>query len=285
MATEDPCLPPELEREIFELTAQVHPEMRFALLFVAQRALTWIQPLLYRKLFIHSKQKHPDLTTTPPHFFEIYTRHLILFSSQEAHVEAVRLCPNTTHLAISDETPLPQSYDVLLALRHLKRLACWSGALAPSRDTLTREFAAERAFACLTHLEIFDDVVRPLLTSFVVALPSLTHLALNVPSSNLTSSWSTLADMLQEATHWEVLVILNQFRSGARDVADTVPTTWEDDRLVATWYVHWTEGIMERREGLSYWVVAEGFIARKRKNPKSARSFYAVWPGSEEQLG
>ncbi|KAJ7940066.1 hypothetical protein B0H13DRAFT_2300130 [Mycena leptocephala] len=48
----DTKFPTELEKEIFELTASIHPRSIPTLLLVAQRVRTWIQPLLHRVLSI-----------------------------------------------------------------------------------------------------------------------------------------------------------------------------------------------------------------------------------------
>ncbi|KAJ7691867.1 hypothetical protein B0H14DRAFT_3906143, partial [Mycena olivaceomarginata] len=48
-----PAFPPELERELFETAALVHPATIPALLRVAKRVLLWIEPYLYRVIRMH----------------------------------------------------------------------------------------------------------------------------------------------------------------------------------------------------------------------------------------
>ncbi|KAF7378178.1 hypothetical protein MSAN_00242300 [Mycena sanguinolenta] len=52
-SSESPRLPMDLEREIFELAAFLHPQCTLSLVLVAQRVKIWIDPMRFRTLSIH----------------------------------------------------------------------------------------------------------------------------------------------------------------------------------------------------------------------------------------
>ncbi|KAJ7171281.1 hypothetical protein C8R46DRAFT_183749 [Mycena filopes] len=58
------CLPPELERAIFELAAWHHPETRFTLILVAKKVCIWIEPEIYHVLLASSGYKERILQIT-----------------------------------------------------------------------------------------------------------------------------------------------------------------------------------------------------------------------------
>ncbi|KAJ7059732.1 hypothetical protein C8F01DRAFT_1145482, partial [Mycena amicta] len=51
-----PRLPRELEREIFELAAEIHPSTVAVLLRVAHRVQEWTEPFLYRTIRVRTSQ-------------------------------------------------------------------------------------------------------------------------------------------------------------------------------------------------------------------------------------
>ncbi|KAJ7785183.1 hypothetical protein DFH07DRAFT_763788 [Mycena maculata] len=54
-----PRLPPELEREIFELAIFLHLDTMPALLLVARRVYTWLKPLLYQVVALYTPADDP----------------------------------------------------------------------------------------------------------------------------------------------------------------------------------------------------------------------------------
>ncbi|KAJ7131271.1 hypothetical protein C8R44DRAFT_850069, partial [Mycena epipterygia] len=79
------AFPPEREREIFEIAALLYPGAIPILLRVARRVLVWIEPLLYRVVYVNGHPPYSDMahallratTTKAPDFFHV-VRHLFV---------------------------------------------------------------------------------------------------------------------------------------------------------------------------------------------------------------
>ncbi|KAJ7059533.1 hypothetical protein C8F01DRAFT_1231990 [Mycena amicta] len=258
---EDPRLPPELERGIFEITARLHPEMRYKLLFVARRVLIWIEPTLYRALVFPDQHRLSTLLAVKPlKFFAKTTRHVSLgyLASGDA-VGILNLCPAVTHLAISvgednDDKALPAAF---LELQQLRCLSFYPSdvLLAPA------ESATLPVFSSLTHLELLgnDNSVNDM-ESFCVALPALTHLALNEDYED--PRWPMAERLLQRCKQLLLVVFLSGDEAEADGLADRVPEYLADARVVVTWYTTWDEGALE---GNNFWDAASDFAALKRR--------------------
>ncbi|KAJ7176971.1 hypothetical protein C8R46DRAFT_1346886 [Mycena filopes] len=177
----DPVFPPELEREIFEITATVYRTSIPRLILVAHRVLTWIEPLLYTVVAVdeRSTKLTHSLLHKPPHFHNA-VRHLSLpaYSRMKEGLEVLALCPGIVNFAAT--TGLNGAVLEILDKLQIQRLACSLHDLFdPSPIDLTH-----RAFSSLTHLELFafdenefDDVLE--LLPELPALPALTHLCLD----------------------------------------------------------------------------------------------------------
>ncbi|KAJ7059550.1 hypothetical protein C8F01DRAFT_216309 [Mycena amicta] len=258
MADRHPCLPRELEREIFEMATRLHPETAFTFLLVARRVQIWIEPLVYRSLQLAPENAATLLKLKPPDVLTANVRHLTLRGLYDQWGAVVEICNKATHLAIgggilSDPPHLP----VFFSLRHLRRLACHGHEL--SADSLD---ASLPVYALITHLELFDNLTSPdILEPWICALPSLTHLALYH-----RPPWAMVHRLLAGAEGFsrrlQVLVILYYISVPA------VPSTLTDPRLVITrdynlnGWESWDKGVLDCH---NFWDVAEEFIACKRK--------------------
>ncbi|KAJ7059521.1 hypothetical protein C8F01DRAFT_1144892 [Mycena amicta] len=271
MVAEDPQLPLELEREIFETTARLHPDMRYPLLFVARRVLIWIEPTLYRTLVFPDHRLSTLLAVKPPEFFAKTTRHVSIgFPATEDAVGILKLCPAVTHLAIgsvgtdNDDKALPAAF---LELQQLRCLSFHPNdvLLAPA------ESATLPVFSSLTHLELLrnDNSVDDM-ESFCVALPALTHLALNEDYED--PRWPLAERLLQRCQQLLLLVLLSGDEDEADELADRVPEHLADARVVVTWYKDWDEGVLDC---YTYWDVAGDFAARKRQGLIKESCFFA----------
>ncbi|KAJ7065685.1 hypothetical protein C8F01DRAFT_1249260 [Mycena amicta] len=70
-------LPPDLEREIFEYTAELYPAAIPSLLCVAHRVLVWIEPIAYRTIDIDSsKHLSAFLAATKSKPAEFFAKHV-----------------------------------------------------------------------------------------------------------------------------------------------------------------------------------------------------------------
>ncbi|KAJ7059515.1 hypothetical protein C8F01DRAFT_1370430 [Mycena amicta] len=262
MVAEDPQLPLELEREIFETTARLHPDMRYTLLFVARRVLIWIEPLLYRTLVFPYPDQHrlsTLLAAKPPEFFAKTTRHVSLsdpLNSGSYAVGVLELCTGVTHLAldlyeINYEDVLRSPFR---ALQQLRRLALYPGnvLLAAARD------ATVPLFPSLTHLHLFDDNGDNL-KLLCAALPALTHIAVDGESF----AWLRADIVLADCAKLTLFVFVASRMPSAVDMdASVLAAGLSDPRVVVTWYKTWNESALE---GYNFWDAATDFAARKRQ--------------------
>ncbi|KAJ7048236.1 hypothetical protein C8F01DRAFT_1193550 [Mycena amicta] len=122
---DEPRLPPELEREIFQTTALLHSAP--PLLRVARRVLIWVEPLLYRVLIIGGSIGIAQLnaaSSKPPAFLARAVRclkiaahpvfrcltHLDFFDTMDGPLMALLPClPRLTHLAFGHPGPLDRN--------------------------------------------------------------------------------------------------------------------------------------------------------------------------------
>ncbi|KAJ7154255.1 hypothetical protein C8R46DRAFT_961262, partial [Mycena filopes] len=204
-------LPLDLEREIFETTALLHPGTAPALLRVSRRVFIWIEPLLYRALRIDrssvAKAIERAMHRKPPSFFRQNVRHLYLSPSSEwSQINAyalLRLCPRIVSLYVDAHWSQPA---LLPILEHIPHARMWCGSL---RDLfgyrpldLSHPF-----FHTITHLDIFEIMNYELNSAEIcpalATLPALTHLCLNngVPVG-------VLRRLLEQCAHLQVLVDL-----------------------------------------------------------------------------
>ncbi|KAJ7150687.1 hypothetical protein C8R46DRAFT_1229618 [Mycena filopes] len=208
MSTET-VFPPELEREIFEITATMDRTSIPRLILVAHRVLTCdsflsapffyanklmqefrIEPLLYRVVCVDQKSRSRKLVRSllhkPPEFHNA-VRHLLVpdRSFAKQGLEGLAFCPGITTFAtlncLADERHLA----ILEKMQVQHLILCVRALFAGSPVYLTH-----CAFSALTHLDMFDDVafdhVLDLLPEIPV-LPALTHLCLSpdIPRSNV----------------------------------------------------------------------------------------------------
>ncbi|KAJ7040981.1 hypothetical protein C8F04DRAFT_1081261, partial [Mycena alexandri] len=174
-------LPPELEREIFELAVRVHPSVAPNLLLVAHRVHVWIEPILYETLIIlvgAPSEPPPAILqafqSKPASFFRTHVRNLLLHYDRHAKQFPAILsrCSGTVNLAV-----LGQARHSLLAplgAMKLQRLAVHMQALfGPKHIDLTLP-----CFATLTHLNIMNSDEDRITAEDFASLPALTHLHL-----------------------------------------------------------------------------------------------------------
>ncbi|KAJ7049578.1 hypothetical protein C8F01DRAFT_1183237 [Mycena amicta] len=256
MTTEHPLLPRELEREIFEITVHLHPEMGYTLLFVARRVLIWIEPTLYRSLELRDPHRLSRLLTAKSReFFVKTTRHVSLdypATGRDDALEVLDLCPRVTHLSLHTDNYDDMLHAAFLRLQQLRCLSFYPGDVlcGPKTD------GSLPVFCSLTHLEILyhDDYD---IESFCSALPVLTHLAVDADVG-----WPRAVILLAQCKKLIRLVLLAGARRFAENMEASAPKDFADPRVVITWYETWNEGVLDSH---SYWDVVEEFLARKRR--------------------
>ncbi|KAF7335603.1 hypothetical protein MVEN_02214800 [Mycena venus] len=274
---ETPRLPPELEREILETTALLYPNTIPQLLRVARRVLSWIEPILYHRVFIPGLQEKSGnggailraLSTKPADFFSTAVRHLYVFAIDwtlfnsslpnrwsDAELEKVlRACTFVVNLLLIGDLAKPPLLRMVAEMRPT-RLVMLGDLMSPQLD-LTIPF-----FHNLSHFFIGDISRRggvmhanwPQLHN-LAELRSLTHLAL----SNCTAP-DVVSDLLCGCLRLRVLIVCTQEAIPALEGID-------DCRLVL---MVKTENIVEDwdlgiRGGKDIWVRADAATLHKRR--------------------
>ncbi|KAJ7166733.1 hypothetical protein C8R46DRAFT_1351021 [Mycena filopes] len=247
-----PNLPPELERDIFELCALYYPQS----IPKSKSKSEWMRPLLYRTLIfdhesypikeqtkaalpVHSVDRIAPLEETSHVSCFAAVRHLFLSSASDSAASTALLsaCPNVENLSLfgvnAEWIPLISR----LPLRHL---------YAPPPQIIG---TFGPAFPHLTHIEIFES--RPSSSwDNLVALPRLSHLSFH------DSLPEVFLRLLRLCAHLRVLICM-----GMVDNADLA----QDVRFVCTSCNHYVQDwYMGARWGEDYWHRAELFIAKRR---------------------
>ncbi|CAK5270149.1 unnamed protein product [Mycena citricolor] len=242
-SSEMPLLPRELERDIFSKCAASFPLMRPALIQVAARVRTWIEPTLYHHIFVcdgHRKREtgpvnkgsyadmpiddflyrhaHPASWT----ILERHTRSIAIDARTACTpelVKALSALPKLTAVCMLSTTGLkPTLLPALTALGGLERLSMDVAPLfRDSRQTQTPRFT-HPVFRHITHLHL--DIFAPdwdAWARYPVELgthPHLTHLALGRVAEcigdydSIEAYEALVADILRECARLTVLVFL-----------------------------------------------------------------------------
>ncbi|KAJ7065619.1 hypothetical protein C8F01DRAFT_1366572 [Mycena amicta] len=281
MSVTETRLPPDLEREIFEYTADLYPAAIPNLLCVAHRVLAWIEPILYRTVHISPEHISAFLTATkskskPPEFFAKHVQRLFITSFRAPQMDdtfaGLALCTGVTRIA-GLGTLVCRSLLPVIARMRLERIALFLTYVFPSNDDDEHEAnevdLSLPCFQTLTHFDVFDfldmEAVALVYAAKLCALPVLTHLSLNG-----TVPWSAVEMLLQGCRCLQVLVVL-WGESEKKGRARAAQTPFDDVRFVVMRYHIYEEAI---RDPPNYWTQARAFIADKRLGKIDARCFW-----------
>ncbi|KAJ6505114.1 hypothetical protein C8R45DRAFT_894504 [Mycena sanguinolenta] len=267
MASEsDPRLPLELERRIFEIAALACPTRIPTVMLVARRVKFWVEPLLYRAVFLNYSTTHQLLRDL----------NLPAFTADALERRPSNSFRYVGHLFIDDAVKRPTLKSWLLACTGVTNLSAWfncASDILPSITSLTniqyltidvRALCSTTVpfplFLTITHLELFDftraaeDSVDRVWGN-ISLIPRLTHLALN---PNLQHFLPHAA--LCGHTQLQCIVFLSPRRS-----LDGSPLC-DDSRFVCIdedmdYYEDWLNGAVF---GEDYWALADTFLAARR---------------------
>ncbi|KAF8167067.1 hypothetical protein K438DRAFT_1774805 [Mycena galopus ATCC 62051] len=199
-AQDEPHLPPELEHTIFEIAALSRPFSIPLLMLIARRVMYWLEPLLYRVIFVrgsgpdgrpnnmHGLPEIPlqnllsAIARNPPSVFDSST-HIYLESGQEVNLQLsdtdaiLAACPKVVNLMFFVESDT-RHRAALDRLQCLCRLAIQIEPLfSPHPFCFTAPL-----FRNVTHLEIMDQDCDwnkiPDIGSRLALAPALTHVSL-----------------------------------------------------------------------------------------------------------
>ncbi|KAJ6492234.1 hypothetical protein C8R45DRAFT_990696 [Mycena sanguinolenta] len=210
----EPILPPELEREIFELAAampnywtkQHVGDMALILPQVCRRTQSWIEPLIYERIAF-SKSTMDQLehrlqlfletvNSRPPSFFAANVKYLYFDPSVQLPIiqRVLGVCAGIVSLGC--QHPYDTLADSLLPLP-LRRLFLSKLALPTELPPWT---------ASLTHLGLSDAVPNNHPQIFKT-FPALTHLAVDFNAVNLDTLIHTIRSLLLAGPQLRCLVL------------------------------------------------------------------------------
>ncbi|KAJ7088124.1 hypothetical protein C8R44DRAFT_819515 [Mycena epipterygia] len=277
-----PAFPPDLERQIFEISALLRPVGIPKLMLVAWRVKDWVEPLLYRIVAIDRVRWLPMLpafTTgkflssaikSKPSFFGRAVRHLMVAGGDTPSYEYIlSICRGVEDLWINYDLTEIISVIEPLRLKHLHAHAL------PFLRTLTPIHAF---FSQITHLELMDTREDLETWSELYLIPQLTHLSFN------DNAFAPLCgELLDTCKSLAVLV----FQGSQRNPSPLAGLS-HDFRFVAMrcFYYHldWQMGAYA---GMDYWSRAESFIAKRRSGEVDAQQYeiFEDLSGNPETLG
>ncbi|KAJ7059457.1 hypothetical protein C8F01DRAFT_1144724 [Mycena amicta] len=285
MAMDIPHFPRELEQEILEIAAETWSQEVPKLLLVAHRVHLWLEPFLYRAIYLHLPS-NPRRTNTHaqdaflriasskhPSFLARGVRQVSVdFSGYEfdnpelvsQFTDALQHCTGITHLAMTGCERQAHKVFSILDLVRLRRLSGFLSHLMPSPIPMD---ARQPIFRSLTHLAVRDiDLFEkdPRCLPFLMTLPALTHLALrgHIPDHIVKALLQRDACM-----HLQVLVVLC-VRAGMPispidgEGADVAGRLVGDPRLVMTANRVWNDSIFI--QGHTFWHEADNFVQKKK---------------------
>ncbi|KAJ7895030.1 hypothetical protein B0H13DRAFT_1885754 [Mycena leptocephala] len=271
-------LPPELERIIFEIAALLEPANIPTLMRIAWRVKHWVEPLLYRVIFLSSNLSIDNMHGFPvapldiwleviskksASFVESSVSHIFLETDSEEGREQsildVILAPRIKNLFCYDVSA-PQYLPVLDGLQCLSHLTIDLRSLfAPGGIDFTAPL-----FRNLTHLELLDDCdgLPSDIGAGLALIPNLTHVAFN-PTGGVGALHASVRTNMQL-----LCIVFFTF-------AETYPDS-DDARVVCIRQTNFrADWIRGAATGEDYWALADAFIAAKHAE-KVDRSLYCI---------
>ncbi|KAF7367991.1 hypothetical protein MSAN_00864800 [Mycena sanguinolenta] len=261
----DPRLPPELEREIFEIAAWARPTWIPVLMLVARRVKYWVEPFLYRVVFLKDvktdERRNLDLPTFTPDTLEhrshnfLHVKNLFIdgYSVGTTTLKSWLLaCIGVTNL-FAHFRCTPEILTSISTFTDITYLTIDVRALC---DT-TVPFPL---FRTVTHLELLDfstqreEVERTCLN--ISLIPCLTHIALNM---YLDTRLSHAA--LRGIAQLQCIVFLSTEQASLVDspLLDDSRFVWIEEGV--PYYADWLNGVVF---GEDYWSFADAFLAARR---------------------
>ncbi|KAG5637097.1 hypothetical protein H0H81_005780 [Sphagnurus paluster] len=269
-----PVLPPELERDIFELTARSYKGMAVVLTLVSRRVQFWIETKLYETITLSTRELSTAFLYTvharPKSFFTTAVKSLCIPGDirQEDALEVMIACQGVVNLAywISDHRKLPAPFPAIASLRPQRLSINTCGLFG---DVNPPDFS-HAFFERVTHLEIVDWpwMTISLVGSRFELLPFLTHLALDLDRYD-EPVMNQLRRILDTCHNLNVLMCLVPNErdvveaSVALEVLNDVGgkvVILADSEVLDNW-----EGSLVGGSDACQWTFAETIIAERRK--------------------
>ncbi|KAJ6550003.1 hypothetical protein B0H19DRAFT_1378707 [Mycena capillaripes] len=272
-----PRLPFELERVIFEIAALSRPTTIPKLILVARRVKQWIEPLLYRVIFLccplSERQMHCRSLGFP-----IFTDGRLLQIAKEKPVAFLRHA--VTHLYIGSFVQPPVVNSILTTCTHVTNLFIQpnpSYHMHPLSALICVRYLTIDAEAVLKYYDPATGVLHPLFLN-------LTHIELFVWTYHPLWNWNALCErltLMPHLTHVSFTLMLRDLvphstlRANARLQCIVFLTSEEmdeqspllgDSRFLCIdakteYQLDWLRGA---HTGEDYWALADDFITARR---------------------
>ncbi|KAJ7081426.1 hypothetical protein C8R44DRAFT_992302 [Mycena epipterygia] len=266
MNSEDslPSFPPELEREIFESSAELYPETIPSLLLVSQRVHEWIERVKYNTVTpsgsgvscrLDVLQRAVRSDSKPASFFHDRVRHLFVERLEVDELrEIISACSGIQSLILMFSTG-PSILADLGAMR-LRRLSFYLKEISTTKCI----DLSHSMFTSVTHLDLFDPMNYNFqwpLSNFAL-LPALTHLSLFMFSSPTVGT-----ELLSKCKKLEILIhMAGEVFDGddlpSIDDVRFVSMVLSDDEYEEDW-------ILGTKGGMDFWARADAFVAKRRR--------------------
>ncbi|KAJ7062750.1 hypothetical protein C8F01DRAFT_1135111 [Mycena amicta] len=286
---EDPRLPPELEREVCDLAASMHPETMPTLVRVAHRIREWTEPLLYQTVRVKRSKQFDAflhvLRTKPLSFLAASVRHVHFESDPvctfDLCVEIISKCPGITRLGTTQVFKGPASLAPLNTLRNVRHLAI---SLCPLLMHMPEnsDLAVEPILANITHLSLHDDMRNPLtqqvVGSVLPRMPCLTHIRLIFYGLSVDA----MRQLLSTCTQLEILLVTvetTRFKPRGYPIED-LRLVWghSPDNYYVFWD-DWQRGAWGLRD---LWAFAEEAVEKRKRDPSSHSTSRIDWIRTSE---
>ncbi|KAJ7121088.1 hypothetical protein C8R44DRAFT_171817 [Mycena epipterygia] len=286
-----PFLPPELERDIFEIVAMERTKSIPPLLRVAQRVKLWIEPLLYRVLIVRDKGERypgqeasnldhvqlitPDVLATAiagrHAFFRTHVRHLFIdcrayMSDQDSLIIILAACAGAVDVMLLNILVTgPRSLLYGVSRMPLQQLQANLGSLFSIDGTTPGAVDfSHPMFRNLTHLAVYDDILvgdgPDSWRAGLPTLPCLTHL-----SFSHDSPLPLFAELLDSCVSLRMLVILLDRYAERQESFESLSGLQRlvimDDHKTHGWMNDWHQGARGLKD---YWRRAEEDIGQRQ---------------------
>ncbi|KAJ6465373.1 hypothetical protein C8R45DRAFT_495004 [Mycena sanguinolenta] len=280
LALGDPRLPPELERGIFEIAALARPNWIPVLMLVARRVKCWVEPFLYRVVFLQSVSMPEELHNLGLPNFAMdeldgrshnclrHVRHLLVDSEAERKNWLLASCTGVTNLFAHFRcTP-----EILISINGFTDIT----SLTIDVHALCGTTVPFPLFSTVTHLELLDFYAQSEEVESVCLnislIPCLTHIGLNMYLDTLLSHAA-----LCGITQLQCIVFLSTDKASLDD-----SPLLDDSRFVCIdeglpYDTDWLNGAVF---GEDYWSFADAFLAA-RKAGTINRSRYRIVNGKD----
>ncbi|KAJ7611486.1 hypothetical protein DFH06DRAFT_1244232 [Mycena polygramma] len=276
---DDPVFPRELEREIFETMALMHPGKIPTLLRVARRVLFWIEPLLFRVISVTPENSEivPALLKAmdckPPAFFH-GVRHIMLpveysddkFTREDSQ-RLLKLCNRPISFACDfDDTYTGPNLLPILAELRPQRLLVRPRFLF---GTTVLDLQHRPLFHSVTHLDLIGLTGVGDVLGQVPTLTTLTHLSV----SHASARRRALA-VLGKCPHLMLLLFKVISTAPRAEREEYIPHVYDVRFVIGTYPSRWTDWQAGAKGLPDSWVQADDFVARKRRGEIEATRYW-----------